>query len=173
MVNCANLTSKWVGDTPKNIEAVFSDAKAVDAVLVFDEAEGLFGKRLSGESDADKEYINMTGILLHEIEQFPGIVILITNLLANFDSAFQRRLTYQLEFKIPTAELRERLWRSIIPPECPKADDVDFPKLAQQYEMAGRQGEGKGVSLLFCHDMIFVCTGTLDGAWNLITDVYY
>ena len=93
MVNCAELISKWVGDTGKNIEGVFSEAKSVDAVLVFDEAEGLFGTRTEQSSSTDR-YANIdVGLMLYEIERFKGIVILVSNLPDKIDPAFFRRYT--------------------------------------------------------------------------------
>eukprot|EP01006_Ploeotia_vitrea_P015669 TRINITY_DN4565_c0_g1_i1.p1 TRINITY_DN4565_c0_g1~~TRINITY_DN4565_c0_g1_i1.p1 ORF type:complete len:430 (+),score=64.43 TRINITY_DN4565_c0_g1_i1:194-1291(+) len=136
VVNSSQLVSKWVGETSKNIQAVFQDAKGNEAVLVFDEAEGLFGSRTSGDSTTDR-YANCdTGNLLWQMEHFPGIVILITNKESNIDEAFFRRIKFHIRFEKPTLKLRHQLWKDHIPEKCPIAADVDFEKLAQ-FEISG------------------------------------
>jgi len=134
IVNCAELVSKWVGETGKNIEAIFKEARTIDAILVFDEAEGLFGARTSrGDSSTDK-YANLdTGLLLYHMERFPGIVILTSNMIENLDTAFFRRLRFVIFFPLPDTATREKLWKSHIPSATPVSSDVDFKSLAQQY----------------------------------------
>eukprot|EP00935_MAST-01C_sp_MAST-1C-sp1_P000007 g7.t1 len=138
VVNCAQLLSKWVGESQKNIDAVFQEAKACDAVLVFDEAEGLFGTRgdSGGEGAGRHDTINV-GVLLHQMETFGGLVIVISNLRERIDKAFFRRFKFVLEFGMPSAELRAKLWRLILPAEAPTSDDVDLKALARDYELAG------------------------------------
>jgi len=106
--------------------------------LVFDEAEGLFGKRSTDQSTSTDRYSNMdVGLLLYHIERFPGIVILITNLVQNIDQAFFRRFKFIVEFKIPTAQQRITLWKSHLPPNAPKDKDIDFNELAEKYSFSG------------------------------------
>jgi SpoVK/Ycf46/Vps4 family AAA+-type ATPase len=136
VVNCGELLSKWVGESTKNIDAIFQEARQLNAILVFDEAEGLFGQRTAMTSSTDR-YANVdVGVLLYHIEHFPGIVILTTNLYENIDKAFFRRLKFILDFDTPTKERRAKLWKLLIPKECPVADGVDYERLAI-HEMTG------------------------------------
>jgi|GEM_PF-622025 len=137
VVNTAELISKWVGDTPKNIEMLFKESRGGGSVLVFEEADGLFGQRSAVGSATDR-YANIdVGLLLYHIERYPGLVVLTTNLLENIDEAFLRRLKFVLEFPPPDRELRRRLWRQLIPARTPLAPDVDFEALASAYELTG------------------------------------
>lgn len=138
VVNVAELMSKWVGETGKNIEKIFARAKSKDAVLVFDEAEGLFGSRTndSGGSTSRHDTLNV-GLLLQFIENFAGICIVITNLKGAIDEAFFRRFRFVLEFEMPNAASREKIWKITIPKQCPLAKDVNFKELASRYEMSG------------------------------------
>lgn len=138
VVNCAQLISKWVGESQKNIEAVFDEARQVDAVVVFDEAEGLFGSRADTGGDGAGRHDSMNvGILLHHIETFPGVVVVITNMRERIDPAFFRRFKFVMEFPVPDAEHRKKLWRLLLPTEAPLAADVDLDVLANRYVMAG------------------------------------
>eukprot|EP00736_Rhodelphis_marinus_P011452 Rmarinus@m.20401 len=136
VVNCAELLSKWVGESQKNIDAVFQEARAMNAVLVFDECEGLFGHRSADADSSRHDNVNV-GILLHHISTFPGIVVLITNLREGLDQAFFRRFKFIVEFKIPKAKLRKQLWKLLLPAEAPKSSDIDFDRLANVFELAG------------------------------------
>jgi len=136
VVNCGELLSKWVGESTKNIDAIFEEARHSDAILVFDEAEGLFGTRTAMSTSTDR-YANVdVGVLLYHIERFPGIIILTTNLIDNIDKAFFRRLRFVLHFDIPSFKLRAKLWKLLIPEETPLADNVNFEQLAH-HEMSG------------------------------------
>lgn len=138
IVNCAGLVSKWVGDTPKNIDALFQEARATDAVLCFDEAEGLFGTRSSDMGSSTDRYAAMdVGVLLHHLETHIGIVVLITNKPEAIDTAFQRRIRFSMTFPMPDAALRARLWRAAIPEQAPVAQDVDWEALGKGYQLAG------------------------------------
>ncbi|MCR4317406.1 MAG: ATP-binding protein [Planctomycetes bacterium] len=138
-VNAAQVTSHWVGQGAKNIQTVFREAKDNDAVLVFDEADALFAGRTSVSTSTDR-YANLdVSVLLREMEHFPGIVILTSNLSENIDEAFKRRLRFILKFPAPEAEARESLWKLHIPDELPRADDIDLRTLAVTFEMTGAQ----------------------------------
>lgn len=138
IINTAELVSKYVGATGKNIESVFKEAKAMDAIIVFDEAEGLFGSRHATQSSSTDRYANMdTGLLLYHIENFDGIVILTTNLVTTIDAAFFRRFRFVLGFELPDEKTRAGLWRQHIPPQAPLAADVDFTKLAARFKFGG------------------------------------
>lgn len=126
----SQIMDKYVGETEKHLGRLFRSARENHCVLLFDEADSLFGKRAQVTSGHDK-YANLsTSYLLQEIEQYDGIAILSTNLLSNFDEAFLRRLQYIVRFGLPDAALRETLWRQVLPPErC--AEEPPYAQLAQ------------------------------------------
>jgi len=126
-----------VGESAKNIERVFDEAKAQEAVLVFDEAEGLFAERTNeGGSTSRHDSMNV-GVLLHHMETFGGIVVAITNRYTQIDTAFHRRFKFILDFPMPDAETRGRLWRLLVPKETPIEAAVDFAALGSEFELAG------------------------------------
>lgn len=126
----SQIMDKYVGETEKHLGRLFRSARENHCVLLFDEADSLFGKRAAVSSGHDK-YANLsTSYLLQEIEQYDGIAILSTNLLSNFDDAFLRRLQYIVRFGLPDAALRETLWRQALPPErC--GEELPYAWLAQ------------------------------------------
>ena len=126
----SQIMDKYVGETEKHLGRLFRSARENHCVLLFDEADSLFGKRTQASAGQDK-YANLsTSYLLQEIEQYDGIAILSTNLLGSFDDAFLRRLHYIVRFSLPDAGLRESLWRQALPPErCGKA--LPYAQLAQ------------------------------------------
>jgi hypothetical protein len=136
-VNLATVVDKYVGETEKNLERIFVEAGGVNAVLFFDEADAIFGKR-SEVRDAHDRYANVeSAYLLQRLESFDGLAVLATNLRANIDEAFTRRLDAIVDFPAPTAELREQLWRRCLAAPLPVADDVDVGFCAGAFEMAG------------------------------------
>jgi MoxR-like ATPase len=136
-VELASVVSKYIGETEKNLEAVFAEGRASNAVLLFDEADALFGKR-SEVKDAHDRYSNLeVAYLLQRIEGYDGITILATNLRANLDDAFARRLAFTIEFPAPDARLRARIWHVAIPADAPVAAEVDVEFLATQVELTG------------------------------------
>lgn len=126
----SRIMDKYVGETEKHLGRLFRSARENHCVLLFDEADSLFGKRAQASSGHDK-YANLsTSYLLQEIEQYDGIAILSTNLLGSFDDAFLRRLHYIVRFSLPDAALRETLWRQALPPErC--VEELPYAQLAQ------------------------------------------
>jgi len=137
VINTAEVLSKYVGESSKNIDAIFKDARANDSIIVFDEADGLFGARTAVSNSTDR-YANIdVGLLLYNIERFPGLIILTTNLFKNIDEAFLRRMKFILEFDIPDRELREQLWKKLSPAKMPLAEEVNFFKLAARYTISG------------------------------------
>ena len=133
----SGLVSKYIGDTEKNLDRVFAGARSGNALLFFDEADAIFGKR-SEVKDAHDRYANIeVAYLLQKIEDHDGVVILATNLRRNIDEAFSRRLHYVVDFPAPDIGLRERLWHGMFPSNAPVAGDVDFAFLARQFELAG------------------------------------
>jgi len=137
VVNCAQLMDKYVGESAKNIERVFEEAKAQEAVLVFDEAEGLFAERTSDGGSTSRHDSMNVGVLLHHMETFGGMCVAITNRYAQVDTAFHRRFKFILEFPRPDASARAKLWRLLLPKQAPLQADVDFSLLGEQFDLTG------------------------------------
>lgn len=130
-VDLAQVVSKWVGETEKNMEAVFQQAEASHAVLLFDEADALFGKRGEVKHGTDR-YANLeVGYLLQRLEASQGLVILTSNLKENIDAAFTRRFHFVVHFPRPGAAERRRLWQLAFPPEAPLSPDIDVDALCR------------------------------------------
>lgn len=145
-VSYAEIENKYVGEGPKNVKAVFYAAEKQDAVLFIDEADSLLSKRLTNVSDGTGQAFNsMRSQLLMSLENYHGIVIFATNLVVNYDKAFLSRII-SIEFINPDAELRKKIWETHLLPKTmnghelriPLSDDVDTEKLAQNYELCGR-----------------------------------
>jgi SpoVK/Ycf46/Vps4 family AAA+-type ATPase len=139
VVDYAEAESMWVGETPKNIVATFRAAVEQNAVLLFDEADAIATRRSAGAHLPHDREMNLTiNVLLRELEGFNGIVIFATNLAANFDPAFERRIRTHVLFEMPGVEERERIWElQIHPKKTPLAADVDFRRLAERYVVSG------------------------------------
>lgn len=136
-VDMAKIVSKFIGETEKNLAALFDAAEAGHAILLFDEADALFGKRTDVKSSNDR-YANLeTNYLLQRLEAYKGICILTTNHDSNIDPAFQRRLSLHLRFELPDEEERANLWRATLPDRAPVAANVDFVGLGRRFAMSG------------------------------------
>ncbi|WP_026425204.1 ATP-binding protein [Actinokineospora inagensis] len=136
-VNLATVIDKYVGETEKNLERIFAEAAGVNGVLLFDEADAIFGKR-SEVRDAHDRYANIeSAYLLQRMETFEGIALLSTNLRANLDDAFTRRLDVVVDFPVPDESLRRTLWDRCLGPVLPRGDDLDLDFLADSFELAG------------------------------------
>ncbi|MFF5289018.1 ATP-binding protein [Paractinoplanes globisporus] len=136
-VDLSAVVSKYIGETEKNLEEVFTTGRAANAILFFDEADALFGRR-SQVKDAHDRYANVeVAYLLSRIEQYDGLTILATNLRGNLDEAFARRLRHTVEFPPPDAAMRRRIWDVALPPGVPLASDVDLDVLARHVELTG------------------------------------
>ncbi len=136
-VDLATVVSKYIGETEKNLERIFRAAEGSNAILFFDEADALFGKR-SEVSDSHDRYANIeVAYLLQSMEQYPGAVILATNFRRNIDDAFIRRLDFVIDFPFPEADDRRRIWELLLPAEAPVAGDVDLDFLATQFKLSG------------------------------------
>jgi len=136
-VDMARLVSKYVGETEKQLAAMFDAAEAGQAVVLFDEADSLFGKRTEVRSSNDR-YANLeTNYLLQRLESFTGICLLTSNHEANIDPAFQRRLSLHVRFELPDITERTKLWRAMLPAAAPVAEQVDVGSLARRYAMSG------------------------------------
>lgn len=139
VVRYAELESRWVGQTAKHVAGVFRAAEREDAVLFFDEADAIAGRRFTAMNAAyEREANAIVNVLLHELETFPGVVIFATNLAANIDPAFERRIRTHILFEMPNEEERERIWRvQLHARKTPLGDDVDFRALARMYPRSG------------------------------------
>lgn len=136
-VDLSQVVSKYIGETEQNLSEVFAAAESSGVMLLFDEADALFGKR-SEVTDSHDRYANLEiSYLLQRMEVYDGIAVLSTNLLHHLDDAFARRLSSTIHFPFPDADLRRLLWRSIWPKRAPLDDDVDLDGLAEEYELTG------------------------------------
>jgi SpoVK/Ycf46/Vps4 family AAA+-type ATPase len=129
----------WMGETPKNVAAVFRLAREQNAVLLFDEADAIASRRsTSVEHSFQRETNAVVSVLLQELEVFSGVVIFATNMAVNFDPAFERRIRTPVLFEMPGVEEREKIWRvQMHPALTPLAPDVDFRTLAERYDVSG------------------------------------
>jgi MoxR-like ATPase len=144
-IDLSAVVSKYIGETEKNLDRIFAAARGSNAILFFDEADALFGKR-SQVSDAHDRYANIeVAYLLQALEEHEGVVILASNARKHIDEAFARRLHYVIEYPLPDEALRERLWQGIYPPTVPLDDNVDLGFLARQFAISG--GDIRNVAL--------------------------
>jgi hypothetical protein len=153
-VDLSAVVSKYIGETEKNLEAIFRAAEAANAVLMFDEADALFGKR-SEVSDAHDRYANIEiAYLLQRVESFEGALLLATNLAGNLDEAFARRIQVAIEFPMPDLDARARLWRQALPSAAPTLNDLDIDFLAQMFALSGGEirNAALGAAFLAAHD---------------------
>jgi SpoVK/Ycf46/Vps4 family AAA+-type ATPase len=136
VVDVSRIVSKWLGETEKNLSAVFDAAERTQAVLLLDEADALFATRTE-VGDAHDRYANLeTAYLLQRLDRFEGLVILTSNLRGNIDVAFVRRMDFVVEFPLPDSELRRELWRLHLPAD--QLDpDVNVDALARLYAVPG------------------------------------
>ena len=148
-VDLANLVSKYIGETEKNLGRIFDAAEAAGVALFFDEADALLGKR-SAVSDAHDRYANIeVAYLLQRLERYEGLAVMATNLANNLDPAFVRRLHVVVEFPMPGAAERERIWRRSLPAAAPVADDLDLAVLADRFEISGGTIRNAALSAAF------------------------
>jgi SpoVK/Ycf46/Vps4 family AAA+-type ATPase len=139
LVRYAELESLWMGETPKNVAAIFRTARDEQAVLLFDEADAIASRRsISVDHGSQRESNTTVSVLLQELEWYNGVVIFATNLAANFDPAFERRIRTHVLFEMPGEAERAQIWRvQLHPSRTPLGADVDFQALARRYEVSG------------------------------------
>lgn len=136
-IDLSTVVSKYIGETEKNLARIFSEAETSNAILFFDEADALFGKR-SEVRDSHDRYANIEiSYLLQRMEEYDGIVILATNLHKNMDDAFVRRMHFTVEFPFPNEKNRRRIWEKIWPSATPRTPDLDLDFMARRFELAG------------------------------------
>ncbi len=132
-VNYADIESKYVGETSKNLTRLFNDPNNRDDIIFFDEADALLSKRVTDMSSATDVSVNQTrSVLLTLLNSYEGMVIFATNFISNYDSAFMRRIHYHIRFNLPNAELRKKLWAHYIPEKMPVNIDIQY--LSQKYD---------------------------------------
>lgn len=136
-IDLSLVVSKWVGETEKNLSAIFDTARHKNWILFFDEADALFGKRTSANSSNDRFANQQTAYLLQRIEDFPGFVILASNLRANMDEAFTRRFQSIIHFDMPGPEQRYQLWQIIFSGKCKLHPSINLLKISEEYELTG------------------------------------
>jgi hypothetical protein len=136
-IDLSTVVNKYIGETEKNLSRIFDEAATSNAILFFDEADAVFGKR-SEVKDAHDRYANIeVSYLLQRMETYDGVTILATNLRANLDDAFTRRLQFAVDFPFPDEAYRLRIWQALFPPGVPRAAELDFPLLARRFKLAG------------------------------------
>jgi SpoVK/Ycf46/Vps4 family AAA+-type ATPase len=148
-IDLASVVSKYIGETEKNLERIFAAAVRSNSVLLFDEADALFGKR-SAVTDAHDRYANVEiSYLLQKMEQYEGITILTSNLRGNIDEGFWRRLAFTVHFPFPETDTRLEIWKRLWPEETALEADVDFAKLAEHFSLSGANIRNIGLAAAF------------------------
>ena len=136
-ISLSSVVSKYIGETEKNLEKIFSEAESSNAIIFFDEADSIFGKR-SEVKDSKDRYANVeVSYLLQRMEDYDGVTILATNLRANLDEAFLRRIHFALDFPFPEAHERLRIWEALFPDNVPTEPNLDLKRLADSFRLAG------------------------------------
>ena len=136
-IDLSSVVSKYIGETEKQLEQIFTEASESNAILFFDEADSIFGKR-SEVKGAHDRYANIeVSYLLQRMEEYDGVAILATNLLSNLDEAFTRRLQFIINFPFPDEEYRRKIWKVLLPPNLPRAADLDFDMMADRFKLSG------------------------------------
>jgi len=143
-IDISSIVSKYVGETEKNLSRIFDEAESSNAILFFDEADAIFGKRTEVKDSHDR-YSNIeVSYLLQRIDEYNGVVIMATNFHKNMDEAFERRLHYAINFPMPEEPARLQIWQRIYPADAPQAD-IDFALLAKKLKISG--GHIKNIAL--------------------------
>jgi len=133
VVNYADIESKYVGETPKNIRKAFQAARETNSILFFDEADAILSKRVTNMSSATDVSVNQTrSVMLMLMNDYQDFVIFATNFISNFDPAFMRRISTHIEFKLPDLDCRKKLWRYYVLPTMP--NNIDIDELAERYD---------------------------------------
>lgn len=136
-INISQIVSKYIGETEKNLQAVFSEARHSNCILFFDECDAIFGKRSEVKDAHDRNANVEVAYLLQQIEDYDGVCILATNLIQNIDAAFMRRITYVVNFPFPNAAMRKEIYLRTLPGEAPVDADVDWDFVARKFELSG------------------------------------
>lgn len=136
-IDLSMIVSKYIGETEKNLSRIFDVAEHKNWILFFDEADALYGKRTAANSSNDRHANQQTAYLLQRIEDFPGVIILASNLKGNMDEAFSRRFQSMIRFKIPEVNERFELWKNTFSGTCTLSSEIDLWQVAEEYEITG------------------------------------
>ncbi len=136
-VDLSQVSSKYIGETAKNLEKIFREAEQANVILFFDEADSLFGKRTEVKESNDKYANQETSYILQRIESYDGMVILATNIARNFDPAFMRRITVSIQFEMPDEQMRRLLWQDMLAHTALGQNEALLSNLAAQFELSG------------------------------------
>ena len=137
-IDLSRITSKWIGETEKNLARAFDAAEAGHVLLLFDEADSVLGRRTSDVRSSNDRNANLeTNFILTRLEQFQGVAIFTTNLASAIDPAVSRRMAVHVNFPFPDADSRTELWRRLIPSQAPVEEEIDFKELARRFELSG------------------------------------
>jgi hypothetical protein len=148
-VDLSRVVNKYIGETEKNLARLFDEAQAAGAILFFDEADALFGKR-SEVKDAHDRYANLeVGYLLQRMEEYEGVTILATNRLRDMDEAFTRRFHFLIDFPMPDEAHRLKIWAGMFPPEAARDAEIDLRGLARSFEISGGEIKNAALSAAF------------------------
>lgn len=133
LVNYADIESKYVGETPKNIRRAFTAAKNTNSILFFDEADAILSRRVTNMTNATDVSVNQTrSVMLMLMNEYQDFIIFATNFIENFDPAFMRRISFHVKFELPDVECRNKLWKLYVPREMPT--DLDFDEISEKYD---------------------------------------
>ena len=144
-VDLSQVVDKYVGETEKRLEEVFTKAQKSNMILFFDEADAVMSKRSEVKDSKDKYANTEISFILQRIEEYDGIVFLATNNLQNIDTAFMRRIRYVINFNLPDKDTRKEIWMHAFGDSVPLMDDIDYEFLAEKFELSG--GEIKNIVL--------------------------
>ena len=136
-IDLSQVVSKYIGETEKNLEKVFTRAEHKDWILFFDEADALFGKRSNVQNAHDRYANQEVSYLLQRVEDFPGLIILASNFKNNIDTAFIRRFNTIIHFPMPNPAERLEIWKTTIPQQAELSEDIDLQSVASKYELSG------------------------------------
>lgn len=138
-IDISRMMSKYIGETQKNLTALFQSAKSMNVILFFDEADAFFTKRTEVSDANDRHANSEVAHLLQQMEEYQGLVILATNLKENLDEAFRRRIQFVIDFQLPDIELRKRMWNQMLPPQAPREEDLKLNFFAERFELSGSE----------------------------------
>lgn len=164
----SQIVDKYIGETEKNIDALFAEAEKRNCILFLDEADSLCGKRSEISDSKDKYANNDTAFILQRIEKYDGIVILATNYISNIDNAFMRRMKYVVQFSVPDKKIRYEIWKSSFTDEVAVSSDVDFEYLAEQFEFSGSNIKNIALASVF----LSASENTPVNMKHILTNVY-
>jgi DNA replication protein DnaC len=136
-VDLSKISSKWIGETEKNLAALFDAAEDGQVLLLFDEADSLFSKRTEVKNSTDRHANMQVNYLLQRLDTFEGVAILTSNFGTSIDPAFKRRLTYRITFPFPDEVMRAQMWNAMLPADLPRDNDINVQALADQFRMSG------------------------------------